>query len=178
MINCIGTVIMVQSALTDMDDALSLVHLFALLPAKNKIRAQRTKVCQRLVREWDMYVIKSKSLRKCFISIKGIYYQAEVMGEKITWLVPHKFSQELPDDVDYRVMLTFLDFYEVFLGFVFFRLYAMLGLKYPPTISEEKDELGAYLSSVNMEPLPAIQGDHEDEDEDQKKMMGKELRLK
>ena len=161
-----------------MDDALSLVHLFALLPAKNKIRAQRTKVCQRLVREWDMYVIKSKSLRTCFISIKGIYYQAEVMGEKITWLVPHKFSQELPDDVDYRVMLTFLDFYEVFLGFVFFRLYAMLGLKYPPTISEEKDELGAYLSSVNMEPLPAIQGDHEDEDEDQKKMMGKELRLK
>ena len=144
-----------------MDDALSLVHLFALLPAKNKIRAQRTKACQRLVREWDMYVIKSKSLRKCFISIKGIYYQAEVMGEKITWLVPHKFSQELPDDVDYRVMLTFLDFYEVFLGFVLFRLYATLGLKYPPAISEEKDELGAYLSSVNTEPLPAIHGDQE-----------------
>ena len=78
-----------------MDDALSLVHLFALLPAKNEIRAKRTKTCQRLVREWDMYVIKSKSLRKTFISIKGIYYQAEVMGEKITWLVPHKFSQEL-----------------------------------------------------------------------------------
>lgn len=153
-----------------MDDALSLVHLFALLPAKNKIRAQRTKVCQRLVREWDMYVIKSKSLRKCFISIKGIYYQAEVMGEKITWLVPHKFSQELPDDVDYRVMLTFLDFYEVFLGFVLFRLYATLGLKYPPSISQEKDELGAYLSSVNMEPLAA--STQEEMNEEEKKEMG------
>ena len=152
--------------MTDMDDALSLVHLFALLPAKNEIRAKRTKTCQRLVREWDMYVIKSKSLRKTFISIKGIYYQAEVMGEKITWLVPHKFSQELPSDVDYRVMLTFLDFYEVFLSFVFFRLYGSLGLRYPPTISSEKDEMGVYLYSVSTEPLAAPT-------EEEKKEMGR-----
>ena len=130
-----------------MDDALSLVHLFALLPAKNEIRAKRTKTCQRLVREWDMYVIKSKSLRKTFISIKGIYYQAEVMGEKITWL-------------------TFLDFYEVFLSFVFFRLYGSLGLRYPPTISSEKDEMGAYLYSVSTEPLAAPT-------EEEKKEMGR-----
>ena len=113
-----------------------------------------------------MYVIKSKSLRKTFISIKGIYYQAEVMGEKITWLVPHKFSQELPSDVDYRVMLTFLDFYEVFLSFVFFRLYGSLGLRYPPTISSEKDEMGAYLYSVSTEPLAAPT-------EEEKKEMGR-----
>ena len=151
-----------------MDDALSLVHLFAFLPAKNEIRAKRTATCQRLVREWDMYVIKSKSLRKTFISIKGIYYQAEVMGEKITWLVPHKFSQDLPSDVDYRVMLTFLDFYEVFLGFVFYRLYGSLGLKYPPTIAKDKDELGAYLYSVTTEPLTA-----QPQTEEEKAAMGK-----
>ena len=34
-------------------------------------------------------------------------------GEAITWLVPHALSQVLPADVDYRVMLTFLEFYEV-----------------------------------------------------------------
>lgn len=134
-----------------MDDALSMIHLFALLPAKNEIRAKRTATCQRLIREWDMYVIKSKSLRKCFISIKGIYYQAEVMGEKITWLVPHKFSQELPTDVDYKVMLTFLDFYEVLVGFVLYRLYASLGLKYPPTIDAAKDEQGSWMYSVKTE---------------------------
>lgn len=35
------------------------------------------------------------------------------MGQKITWIVPHALSQVLPEDVDYRVMLTFLEFYEV-----------------------------------------------------------------
>ena len=154
-----------------MDDALSLVHLFAFLPAKNEIRAKRTATCQRLVREWDMYIIKSKSLRKTFISIKGIYYQAEVMGEKITWLVPHKFSQDLPSDVDYRVMLTFLDFYEVFLGFVFYRLYGSLGLKYPPTIVKDKDELGSYLYSVAIEPLKV-----QNQTEEEKAEMGIGLR--
>jgi hypothetical protein len=38
--------------------------------------------------------------------------QAEVCGEVVTWLVPHALSQVLPADVDYRVMLTFLEFYE------------------------------------------------------------------
>lgn len=142
-----------QSALSDMDDALSMVHLFALLPAKNNIRAKKTMMCQRLVREWNMYIIKSRSLRKCFISIKGIYYQAEIMGEKITWLVPHKFSQDLPDDVDYQVMLTFLDFYEVFLSFVLYRLYNSLGLKYPPVIDSEKDNTGSYMYSLQTEEI-------------------------
>ena len=136
-----------------MDDALSMIHFFAFLPSKNSSRAKRVATCQRLVREWNMYVIKSRCLRKCFISIKGIYYQAEIMGERITWLVPHKFSQDLPTDVDYHVMMTFLDFYEVFLSFVFYRLYATLGLKYPPTIDREKDNLGSYMYSVQTEEL-------------------------
>ena len=32
-------------------------------------------------------------------------------GQAVTWLVPHQLSQVLPGDVDYRVMLTFLEFY-------------------------------------------------------------------
>ena len=35
---------------------------------------------------------------KCFVSVKGIYYQAVVHGEKITWLVPHHFTQHIPKD--------------------------------------------------------------------------------
>jgi hypothetical protein len=38
------------------------------------------------------------------------------VGQKITWIVPHALSQVLPEDVDYRVMLTFLEFYEVSRG--------------------------------------------------------------
>jgi hypothetical protein len=48
-----------------------------------------------------------------FLSVKGVYLQAEVQGQTINWLVPWKFSQQLPRDVDYRVMLTFLEFHEV-----------------------------------------------------------------
>ena len=33
-------------------------------------------------------------------------------GETVTWLVPHAITQLLPSDVDYRVMLTFLEFDE------------------------------------------------------------------
>lgn len=40
--------------------------------------------------------------------------QAEVDGQKITWLTPHGLQQVLPDeDVVYDVLLTFLEFYEV-----------------------------------------------------------------
>jgi pescadillo protein len=42
-----------------------------------------------------LYVIASQSLRKTFVSIKGIYFQAEIHGQTITWVVPHHFSQEV-----------------------------------------------------------------------------------
>ena len=41
--------------------------------------------------------------------------KAEVEGQKITWLTPHALQQVLTDDVDFNVMLTFLEFYEVLL---------------------------------------------------------------
>lgn len=39
--------------------------------------------------------------------------QVEVEGQKITWLTPHALQQVITDDVDFKVMLTFLEFYEV-----------------------------------------------------------------
>ena len=136
-----------------MDDALSMVNLFALLPATNDIKAMKTSVCKRLSHEWNLYVIESRSLRKAFISIKGIYYQAEVCGEKITWLVPHKFSQTMPTDVDFKVMLTFIDFYQVFLRFVLYRLYTQLGLRYPPSLDTVKEDHGASMDAITAEHL-------------------------
>lgn len=38
-------------------------------------------------------------------------------GQKITWLTPHALQQVLTDDIDFSVMLTFLEFYEVLLCF-------------------------------------------------------------
>ena len=37
----------------------------------------------------------------------------------------------LPEDVDYKVMVTFFEFYETLLNFVLFKLYNDLGVRYP-----------------------------------------------
>lgn len=47
-----------------------------------------------------------------YLTIAILSFQAEVEGQKITWLTPHALQQVLPE-VDYRVLLTFLEFYEV-----------------------------------------------------------------
>jgi Pescadillo N-terminus len=36
--------------------------------------------------------MNTHSLRKVFLSIKGVYYQVEVQGETITWLAPYQFT--------------------------------------------------------------------------------------
>ena len=102
-------------ALRDLDDPLTLVHLFAVLPAEKALHIPRKLVdtARRLSLEFQAYVTKTHALRKTFVSVKGIYYQAEVCGQTVTWITPHALSQHLPEDVDYRVMVTFLEFYEV-----------------------------------------------------------------
>ena len=45
------------------------------------------------------------------------------------------FLLQLPRDVDYRIMSTFVEFYTTLLGFINFRLYSSLNLKYPPQVS-------------------------------------------
>jgi len=84
-----------QVALQDLDDALSMLFLFSNLPTLQRIDAEIIRNCERLCAEFQHYVIQSNSLRKCFLSIKGIYYQAEIEGETITWIVPYKFSQHV-----------------------------------------------------------------------------------
>ncbi|GAA95973.1 uncharacterized protein L969DRAFT_53845 [Mixia osmundae IAM 14324] len=129
-------------SIRDLDDALSLIILFAHLPASSKVPAPIVAHCARLANEWQLYVARTHSLRKVFLSIKGIYFQAEVMGQTVTWLVPYMFTQHVPDDVDFRVMLTFLELYQTLLGFVFYKLYTDLNLVYPPKLDEERDDAG------------------------------------
>jgi pescadillo len=110
---------------------------------------------------WQYYVAKTRALRKVFVSVKGVYYQAEVMGEVITWLTPHSFTQRLPHGVDFRVMITFLDFYEIFFKFVLFKLFSTLGLAYPPTVNDAMRDCGGFLLSVNstvQQPDEEIEG--------------------
>uniref|UniRef100_A0A8C7E5U7 Pescadillo homolog n=1 Tax=Naja naja TaxID=35670 RepID=A0A8C7E5U7_NAJNA len=126
-------------ALRDLDDALSMCVLFSTFPRTGKCHVQTIQLCRRLTVEFLNYVVASRGLRKVFLSIKGIYYQAEVLGQLVTWITPYAFSHNHPTDVDYRVMATFTEFYTTLLGFVNFRLYQTLNLHYPQRRKEEED---------------------------------------
>lgn len=91
------------------------------------------------------------ALRKGFISVKGFYLQASIHSVNITWLMPHVTSQILPNDVDMRVMQTFLEFYHSLLRFVLYKLYNDLGLNYPPTVRPEKEHISAELADIIQE---------------------------
>ncbi|OEL24605.1 Pescadillo-like protein [Dichanthelium oligosanthes] len=137
-------------ALRDMDDCLTMVHLFAALPAVDgeRVEVKRIHHCRRLSHEWQAYISRTHSLRKTFISVKGIYFQAEVQGQKITWLTPHALQQVLTDDVDFNVMLSFLEFYETLLGFVNFKLYHSINVNYPPILDPRLEALAAELYAL------------------------------
>ncbi|OJK03870.1 hypothetical protein ASPACDRAFT_75379 [Aspergillus aculeatus ATCC 16872] len=138
-------------ALRDLDDALSLLFLFANLPSSAHVPPKTIALCQRLCHEFQHYLITTNSLRKSFLSIKGIYYQATIQGQDIMWLVPYRFVQRVNGDVDYRIMATFVEFYTTLLGFVNYRLYSTLGLRYPPKFDTRSDENGAELAAFTLE---------------------------
>lgn len=122
-------------ALGDMDDALCLVNLFACLPSDGRVQASVTRKAQHLAASWGAYCATTGSIVKSFISVKGVYMEAEIRtsGQAIPvrWVAPHNFTQHIPEGVDFRVMLTFFEFYETLLGFVLYKLYGELGVRYP-----------------------------------------------
>ncbi|CAN0141374.1 unnamed protein product [Ectocarpus sp. 12 AP-2014] len=148
-------------AVRDLDDALSLVHLFASLPQMRRQSSAHTQTCKRLVKEWSFYVSKAKCLSKVFVSIKGIYFQAEVMGQPVTWVTPHMFTTRYPRDVDFTIMMTFLEFYETLLKFAMFKLFHTLDLRYPPTLDAELDGVDAGLSTLKTQSLEGAGGGDE-----------------
>jgi len=151
-------------AIRDLDDALSLLFLFANLPSTTTVPPKVIARCQRLCHEFEHYLIATNSLRRSFLSIKGIYYQATIQGQDVMWLVPYKFVQRVTQDVDYRIMGTFVEFYCTLLGFVNFRLYTSIGLVYPPRYDAASDERGAELAAFTLEGR-AVAALQESEDE-------------
>ena len=74
-------------ALRDLDDPLSLIALFARFPAHKQfnLSTQNIEACSQLLKQFELYCIYTHSLKKTFVSIKGIYYQMQIMGVKITY---------------------------------------------------------------------------------------------
>ena len=149
-------------ALSDLDDALALIYLFAALPSAHRIKTTVTKKAKELSASWGAYCAITSSISKSFVSVKGVYFEANINTNSqdsstptvVRWVVPHSFTQHLPTDVDYRVMLTFFEFYEILLGFVLFKLYNDIGVRYPIALPKDKERLAsspidAYLFTLN-----------------------------
>ncbi|CAL1684291.1 unnamed protein product [Lasius platythorax] len=164
-------------ALRDLDDCLTLCFLFSTFPSLPHIPRDQSLLCRRLTIEFLHAVMYAKALRKVFVSIKGYYYQAEIKGQTITWIVPHHFCFEpqARNEVDFKIMSTFVEFYIVMLGFVNYRLYHTLNLHYPPKLTnignierilvDEEAYVSERISALNISlvslnpSIPAIEDD-------------------
>lgn len=93
-----------------MDDCLTICFTFASLPRKKIIPSYLIALCRRLTVEFMHAVIAARALRAVFISIKGIYYQVELRGQIITWLVSHNFCFEVRFKYIYAVPFNILWF--------------------------------------------------------------------
>jgi len=123
-----------QAALHDLDDCLSLSTMFSILkPSIEQISPEKLQRINRLLKEFHTYVVKTNTLSKVFLSIKGIYYQAVIYGVKVTWLSPYDFVQNVTDEIDFHVFDSFLVLYENLMKFINYKLYFDMGLKYPST---------------------------------------------
>lgn len=144
-----------SDALNDIDDALSMIALFASLPTSKEDIQSSTLMggsspsqqnislkCQKILLEFQAYLQATGSVSKAFISIKGIYWQANINWEgrnhRVTWITPHEGSSTgyassvSKDQVDFKVMMTFLDFYCTLLSHVLCRLHRSVeGWSYP-----------------------------------------------
>ncbi|XP_078680276.1 pescadillo homolog [Branchiostoma floridae x Branchiostoma belcheri] len=152
-------------ALRDLDDCLCLVFLFATFPQTKNIPGDFVQRCRHLSVEFMNFIVAARALKKVFLSIKGIYYQVEMQGQVVTWLVPYSFgfNAKACADVDFRIMAHFVEFYITMLGFVNFKLYTSLGLHYPPKLTfeakvKDDDEKNAYCleSEATGERLAAL----------------------
>lgn len=132
-------------AVRDFDDPLSTLFLFKTLQSRvdKSFSPDRIQMVARLCNEWTHWVQTTQSLRKVFVSIKGYYFQADVKGNPITWLVPHSIMQNIPANVDFKIMMTFLQFYETFARFMNFKLYKDEKIAYPPVFGDDDESIRA-----------------------------------
>lgn len=145
-----------EDALRDLDDGLCTIHLFATLGSGDRIEVERIQDCMRLVREWQAWIGSQRCLKKAFLSIKGCYFQATVCGQTITWLQPYKFNIDSGSaDVDFRVLSTFLEFYQTHLHFILYRLFTSVGFRYPPSIDSRADCADSGLASLKLQRISA-----------------------
>ncbi|OHS95145.1 Pescadillo like protein [Tritrichomonas foetus] len=135
-------------AVQELDDALTTIALFAQLKGNNIIPSERINRCRELLTEFHYYVSHTHSLKCAFISVRGFHFETTIEGQSVLWLVPHEFPIPEDSEVDYKVLLHFLELYEQLLKFVNTKLFIELGMKYPPEFDQQKWNDGLYFDAI------------------------------
>jgi len=143
-------------ALSDLDDALALTYLFAALPSTGRVNAKITKKAQSLAAQWGAYCSTTSAVTKSFVSVKGVYMEATIQNTKVCWVIPHAYTQNIPRDVDFRVMGTFFEFYETLLSFVLYKLYTDIGVRYPLPVTSVELSGSTSVLSANLHVLKKV----------------------
>jgi len=154
------------------------------IPGKTLVPSEVIGECSRLIAEWkvrdvpfppfcrpvplqkritlattltnsQLWAIKTHSLRKVFLGVKGVYYEIIAPGQSgelvpVRWLESYDFQQHVPHDVDFRILLTFLELYRTLIGFVLYKLYTEENLVYPPPVDKELDERGEVVGALKL----------------------------
>jgi pescadillo protein len=141
--------------LNDLDDALCLISLYSNLPKHDllKVKTETVQLCQRLSREFFLYCAIAQNFKKGFISIKGIYLNVEIINNDITWLCPLSQPQKLTFDIDYDIMINFLELYTNLMKQINLKLFKDIGLEYPPPA----DSVDVPFFGYNAKDIQALQ---------------------
>jgi pescadillo protein len=92
-----------------------------------------------------------------------VYYECTVPGHggepiRVRWLEGYEFQQHVPHDVDFRILLTFVELYRTLISFVLYRLYTEENLVYPPPLDAELDERGESVGAFRLVEKAQAQG--------------------
>lgn len=141
-------------AVRDMDDALSTIALFTTLSQNDEasISAKVLAEATRLFDEFMFFCAEKRLVRKVFCSIKGFYIQVKYLGQPITFLLPHLLPQQPTAEVDFSVLLTFLEFYCCLLKTVNFKVFSMEQWVYPPAADAAMVRAGCRFLSLSVTP--------------------------
>jgi len=143
-----------EEALYGLDDALNLLAVYTKMNINrenHQISQEMINEAQALYRDFLAYVVHSRSLRKVFVTIKGIFYEVVINGVNIHWVTPFQAYVAAPVSKDLSILDDFLAFYVCFMKFMNYRLYMEQGLLYPPEVLHLDNLDVDTLSQVNVQ---------------------------